>query len=751
MRPIKQWSLNDDSEAARDAHRYEVPIPSREFLLEAFEAAARPLAFEEVFEGLGLTDDRQKDGIGRRLRAMERDGQLICNRAGHYGLVDKMDLVRGRVQSHRDGYGFLTPETGGEDLFLSPRTMRSLMHGDKIIARLSRSADAGRREAKLVELIERSTTHVVGRYFRERTIGFVYPERRVLSQDLMIPPEYENGAEEGQMVVARLIPQSSPRARPVGEIVEVLGQHMAPGLEIDVAIRAHGIPSQWPEAVTDACEGLGAEVEEVAKEGRQDLRQMPLVTIDGADAKDFDDAVFCKKTPKGWRLVVAIADVSAYVEAGSALDAQAIVRGNSTYFPGHVVPMLPEVLSNGLCSINPHRDRLCMVCDMTINAQGEVTRSRFYEAVMHSQARLTYDEVAEAVVERTPAVREELGELCVHLDELYALYGALAGARNRRGCLDFDTRETQIVFGPDRKIDRIVPVSRNDAHRIIEECMISANVCAARFLERHKAGGLFRVHAQPNNEKVADLRTFLAPLGIKLGGGKEPKTADFARAGEMIAGRPEARMVNTALLRTLPQARYATNCDGHFGLALEHYAHFTSPIRRYPDLVVHRAIKKVLGAPGASRANSEAELTSIAEQCSTTERRSDDAGRDVLAWLKCEYMLEKVGEEFAGTVSGVAPFGVFVELDGVFVEGLVHVSGLGREYFHYDAVHHALRAEGGGTVFKVGTRVQVRVVRVDLDDRKIDFELMGGDRGDPGAKGSRKRKPSSGKKRSRRR
>lgn len=692
-------------------------------MLEWLEGLGRPVGEAEIFELLHLTDPPQHDGLARRLRAMERDGQLMRNRAGDYGLIDRMDLVRGTVQSHRDGYGFLVPDEGGEDLFLSPRTMRSLMHDDRIVVRLSRSREAGRPEAKLVELLERRTTQVVGRYFREKTIGFVYPERRVMSQDLLIPVEHENGACDGQMVVARLIEQPSPRARPIGEIIEILGQHMAPGLEIDVAIRAHGLSDGWPATVEDEIADLAPEVGEAEKTDRRDIRHLPLVTIDGADAKDFDDAVWCKPTPGGWRLLVAIADVSAYVKPGTALDAEAAIRGNSTYFPGHVVPMLPEVLSNGLCSLNPHRDRLCMVCDMNIDGEGEVRRATFYEAVMHSSARLTYDDVADAVVERDPQAREQLGEVLPHVEELHRLYGALAGARARRGCLEFESSETQIVFGPDRKIDRIRPVTRNDAHRMIEECMIAANVCAARFLARRKVPAMYRVHDQPTGEKVADLRKFLKPLGLRLGGGKQADSADFARLAKQLIGRDDARMVSTAMLRTLPQARYAPECDGHFGLALSHYTHFTSPIRRYPDLIVHRAIKHALNGKRGAWPPADTDLGAVADQCSASERRSDDASRDVVAWLKCEYMLDKVGEKFEGTVSGVAPFGIFVELDGAYVEGLVHVSGLGRDYFHYDPVHLTLSGERSGEVFRTGRRVSVLVARVDLDDRKVDFEL----------------------------
>lgn len=723
----RKWTLAADS-AARGDTRYENPIPSRNFIAEYLRERAQLLNSEDLAYELGLREAQATDGLDRRLRAMERDGQLLCNRAGEYGLVSKMDLVKGTVLGHRDGYGFLRPDDGGDDVFLSPRTMRGAFHRDRALVRVLHGRPGDRLEGKLVEILERNTTSVVGRFFRERGAAFVYPERREISHDVMIAPDSQGDAQDGQIVVARLLEQPQGRARPVGEVVEILGESMAPGMEIEVAIRAYDLPHVWPQAVLDELKDRAPNLEAGDADGRRDLRDLPLVTIDGPDAKDFDDAVFCRRTPKGWRLWVAIADVSTYVRPGTALDTQARNRGTSVYFPGRVVPMLPELLSNGLCSLNPQRDRLAMICEMLIDDAGTVSRSSFYEAVICSQARLTYDEVALAVVERDARTRRELGDISEHLDNLYTVYHAFAGARRKRGCIEFDSHETQIVFGAESKIERVVPTLRNDAHRIIEECMIAANVSAARFLERHKASGMFRVHAAPKSDKLTALREYLGPLGLRLGGGAEPEARHYAALSRRIGDRPDARALRTMLLRSLPQARYEAGNGGHFGLALSGYAHFTSPIRRYPDLVVHRAIKHALAAPKAAHWQLPAEaIGEMAAHCSENERRADEASRDVVAWLKCEYMLDKLGERFQGTISAVTTFGLFVELDDLLVEGLVHVSTLGRDYYHFDPVHQCLRGERSGTVYTLGQRMQVQVSRVNLEERKIDFVLQSPD------------------------
>lgn len=729
-RTNKRNAGDRDPHAEREAQKYENPIPSREFILDLLESHGAALNREQLAEALSLESEEHLEALRRRLRAMERDGQLIYSRRG-YAPVSKVDLVRGRVIGHPDGFGFLVPDGGGDDLFLSARQMRSLLHGDRALVHVVGIDRRGRREGAVVEVLERNTEQVVGRYFEEGGVGFVVSENKRVSQELVIPPDNRGPAQPGQIVVARIVEQPSKRARPVGAIVEVLGDHMGPGMEIDVAVRSYGLPNEWPEAVEHEASHFGREVPEAAKKGRVDLRHLPLVTIDGADARDFDDAVYAEPTPKGWKLLVAIADVSHYVEPGSALDQEARERGNSVYFPERVIPMLPEVLSNGLCSINPEVDRLCMVCEMQINRDGKLVRSRFFEGVMRSHARLIYDDVAAMLVGGDKALRERFGHVLPHLENLHDLFRVLRKMRRKRGAIDFDTTETRIVFGPDRKIEQIVPVQRNDAHMLIEECMILANVCAARFLERHKIPALYRVHEAPDEEKLTELREFLAEFGLTLRGGDKPEPRHFAEVLEKASSRPDRHLIQTVMLRSLKQAQYNPENAGHFGLAHEAYAHFTSPIRRYPDLLVHRAIRHILRS-SAILARSKAKgflydheaMVSHGEHCSMTDRRADEATRDAVNWLKCEFMTDKVGDDFDGTIAGVTSFGIFVELDGIYVEGLVHVTALGDDYFHFDPIGHRLSGERTATVYRLGDRVRVKVARVDLDERKIDFELL---------------------------
>jgi ribonuclease R len=753
-----------DPNAEREAQKYDNPIPSREFILDYLDANGASLNREELSAGLELETEENLEALRRRLRAMVRDGQLLCDRRGRYAPTRRLDLVRGRVVGHPDGFGFLVPDEGGGDLFLSARQMRSIMHGDRVLAHVVGVDRRGRREGAVVEVLERNTQQVVGRFFEEAGVFTVAPENKRLVHDVIIPPEGRNGAQDGQIVVADIVEQPSQRGLPVGRVVEVLGDHMAPGMEIDVAIRASGLPNTWPAAVQAEIAELGPEVPEAAKQDRTDLRNVALVTIDGADARDFDDAVYCEPTPKGWRLLVAIADVSHYVAPGSALDQEARERGTSVYFPERVIPMLPEVLSNGLCSINPKVDRLCMVCEMLVDKEGKVTRSSFMEGVMRSHARLTYDQVAAMLVDGDAGLRSEFDPVVPHLENLYDLFKVLRRRRAKRGAIDFETTETRIVFGADRKIERIVPVQRNDAHLIIEECMILANVCAAKYLARHRIPTLYRVHDRPEAEKITELREFLGEFGLQLRGGAEPEPRHFAELLKKAQDRPDRHLIQTVMLRSLKQAKYTPDNNGHFGLAHEAYAHFTSPIRRYPDLLVHRAIRYVLrsgkqkplvqrairrvlggGKPADFLYDHEA-MVMNGEHCSMTERRADEATRDAVSWLKCEFMMDKVGESFDGTIAAVTSFGIFVELDDIYVEGLVHVTALGEDYFHFDPVGHRMQGERTGRSYRLGDRVRVRVMRVDLDERKIDFELSGepqkggGQRGG-GGKSKAKAKP----------
>lgn len=712
-----------DPMAEREAAKYEFPVPSREAVTALLAQRAEPLSFDAIAAALGVEGERDREAFSRRLRAMERDGQLLKNRRKLYGLPQKMDLIRGRVIGHADGFGFLVPEDGGADLFLPPREMRLALHGDRVLARVTGMDTRGRRTGAVVDVLERAHKTVVGRYVVAERMGFVAPSDKRIAQDIAIPAGSETGAQDNQIVVAEIVQPPTYRTGPVGRVIEVLGDHMAPGMEIEVAIRAHEIPHKWPSAVLDEAGVFPAEVPAETFAGREDLRDVPLVTIDGEDARDFDDAVYCARQGRGWRLIVAIADVAHYVRPGSGLDREAYQRGNSVYFPQQVVPMLPEVLSNVLCSLNPHVDRLCMACEVDIGPRGEIKKYRFFEGVMRSAARLTYTKVARMLVERDTALRREYEALVPALENLYALYKVLHAARLRRGAVDFELPETRIVFDEHRKIQRVVPVIRNDAHRLIEECMLAANVSAAEWLKKHKAPVPYRIHEGPTAEKLAELREFLFELGLSLGGGDSPQAPHYAKLLAAVAQRPDVRLIQTVLLRSLSQALYSPDNIGHFALGFENYTHFTSPIRRYPDLLVHRAIKNVL-----QRRPQTISIEHAREQgdhCSMTERRADEATRQVIRWLKTEYMMDRIGEEFDGIISGVTGFGVFVELNEVFVDGLIHITALGNDYFHFDAAKHRLIGERTRTVYRLGDAIRVKVVRVDLDEARIDFEPAG--------------------------
>ncbi len=714
--------LYHDPHSVREAQKYADPIASRELILSYLGDCPGPRALEQIASDLEIHDSKRLDALRRRLHAMQRDGQLIRNRRGAYGVVDKMGLVRGRVVGHPDGFGFLVCEEGGADIFLSARQMRLALHGDRVLARVLGVDRKGRPEGTLVEVLERANKEVVGRYVKEGGLGFVVPDNKRIHQDILIPRGEGADARDGQIVTAAILTQPDDRRQPLGRIVEVLGEHMAPGMEVEIAIRAHHLPWEWPAELEQEIEGLAGEVKPGDKSGRVDLRALPLVTIDGEDARDFDDAVYCQRYDKGWRLWVAIADVSHYVRPGTALDEEARNRGTSVYFPDRVVPMLPEVLSNGLCSLNPGVDRLCLACELEVGPKGAVKAYRFVEAVMRSAARLSYSEVAAMVVNEDQAARAYRRKLVPHLDELYALYRALHKRRIQRGAIDFDTVETQFVFDDKGKISQIHALERNDAHRIIEECMIAANVAAASFLLRHRMPFLFRVHEPPGPEEIESVRAFLGELGVRLRGGKAPVAKDYAETLSSVAGREDEHLIQTVLLRSLKLAMYSPKNRGHFGLAFEAYTHFTSPIRRYPDLLAHRAIRHLLA--GRSRGEfpyERSHLEQLGEHCSTAERRADEATRDAIAWLKCEYMLDKIGDRYEGVISSVTPFGLFVELKEIYVEGLVHVTSLKDDYYHFDPMRHRLTGERSGVVYRLAQAVRVQLTRVDLDEKKIDL------------------------------
>ena len=710
----------------REQSKYDHPVPSREFLLDFLTEQAAPYTRDEVAEALGLEHPDALEGLRRRLIAMERDGQLVRNRRGGYVLVDQEELIRGRIIGHKDGYGWLAPDSRGDRIYLSPRDMRCVLHGDRAVARIVGLDQQGKPEGRLVDVLSRANKTVVGRYFSEAGVGFVVPQNRRLHLDIIIPAEARGEARDGQLVVAAIEQQPTRRLQPVGRIMQVLGEQIEPGSEVETAALTYGIPVDWSAEARQEAAALPDTVAEEDKAGRRDLRELPLVTIDGADAKDLDDAVFCEPKPSGWRLVVAIADVSHYVRPGSALDENALERGNSVYFPGQVVPMLPERLSNGLCSLNPRVDRLCMVCDMLISEDGSIRRSKFYRGVMRSHARLLYEQVARIAVDQDPELRQRYERLTPHLDDLYSVYRSLRGARERRGAIDFESTETQVLFGPDGAIEAVVPVQRNEAHKIIEECMLAANMATARHLRRHRIPALFRNHEGPDDDRLDNLRDFLSGIGLELGGGDDPQPREYANLMRKVAERPDREMVQTVMLRSLQQAVYHPDNLGHFGLAMAEYAHFTSPIRRYPDLLVHRAIGHVLdGQPAELFPLDNDKLQILGEHCSMTERRADEATRDVVMILKCRYMRDRVGETFDGVVTAVTGFGLFVELEEVHVDGLVHVTQLENDFFHFDPVRHELLGDRTGRAYRLTDRVRVRLDRVDPDERKIDLSMIG--------------------------
>jgi len=721
-----------DPYASREAMRYKTPIPSRELILDVLQQHKKPLTKQQLEKILNIKKPHQIEAFTKRLSAMQRDGQLICNRQGNYGPVNKMNLIHGRVIGHREGFGFVIPDDGSDDLFLPAQYMRALFDGDTVLVRPTNIDRKGRRECALVQVLACNTQQVVGRFRKiSHQLQYVIPENKKITHNILVSKDDDNQAKDGQIVTVLITIQPTYQQQPVGKIIEVLGEERAPGMEIDIAIRAHSLPEQFPKEVMHELKESKIFKELKPNKSypeRTDLRHLPLVTIDGEDAMDFDDAVYCEKKPnQEYRLIVAIADVSFYVKPDSPLDKEAYTRGNSVYFPGRVIPMLPELLSNGLCSLKPHIDRYCMVCDITLNQDAEMIKYKFYSAVMHSHARLTYNQVHNALNNKDNA-REILGGLYQPIEVFHELYTKLVKNRQKRGALDFETTETKVIFDENKKIKNIVPVVRNEAHKMIEEAMLLANVCAAQFLIKHKSPCLFRLHEGPTEEKLNDLRYFLKEFGLGLQGGAKPTSKNYADLLRSVSKRKDVGLINTVLLRSLKQAIYSPENIGHFGLAYDSYTHFTSPIRRYPDLTIHRQIKEVLNQqnklPKKIKADLEKKLYVIGEHCSYTERKADEATRDALTALKCEFMSSHVGESFKGLITGVTGFGLFVELSGIYIDGLIHITTLPSDYYYFDAAKHRLTGERMGLKFSLGDTVNVKVVRVDVEDKKIDLELL---------------------------
>ncbi|MBU2870345.1 ribonuclease R [Colwellia sp. E2M01] len=728
----------NDPHAKREAKKYEQPVASRELLLSIIEKCSPPPTFNSLIKTLKYDQEYQLIGVKRRLRAMENSGQIIFNKFKQYALPGKNSLLTGKVIGHRDGFGFFSPDDAsvtdknGKDFYISAFEMQRVFHGDIVQAMLVDRADRkGRKEVKILEVIEPRNAPIVGRIYVDAHMCKVIAEDSKIKQEVLITPEGRKGARHGQMVVVEIVERPTRRTQTIGKVVEVLGDHLAPGMEIEIALRAHDLPHQFSHTVQAEVAGIADEVEESSKLPRKDLRDLPLVTIDGEDARDFDDAVYCEpKKSGGWRLWVAIADVSYYVRNGTALDDEAISRGNSVYFPSQVIPMLPEKLSNGLCSLNPDVDRLCMVCEMTISAAGKLSGSQFYPAVMRSHARFTYTKVA-AILDGDEALAKEYEQVVPDLKNLEQMYHALTDARLKRGAIAFETQESIFLFNENKKIDSVVPLIRNDAHKIIEECMILANVATAKFIEKHEAPGLFRVHDKPSEDKYRNFITYLNELGLKLPAKEEPEPRDYGDILAKVAGRPDQELIQTMLLRSMRQAVYQSDNEGHFGLALPSYSHFTSPIRRYPDLVVHRVIKAILEKEAKNKANegfyeySLEEVIELGEHCSMTERRADEATRDVADWLKCEFMQDHVGDCFSGVISTVTNFGMFVRLQDLHIEGLVHITSLGKDFYQFDEVRLCLTGENSGKKYRVGDEIRVQVAAVNLDEKKIDLRLEG--------------------------
>jgi ribonuclease R len=724
-RPAPARGPVQDPFAAREAARYADPIPSREAILQLLGRGEGPMSAEILWQQLDLDTAERRDALGKRLAAMLRDGQLLQNRRGGYLPAARLDLIAGTVIANPDGFGFLRPDSGpGDDLFLPPLEMRKVLHGDRVMANVTGVDRRGRREGSIVEVLERRLNRLIGRFTLEAGISYVQPDDARIQRNVQIPADARLDARNGQLVVCEIVHAPDAYRPPIGRVLAVLGDKLTPSLVVEAAIHGHDLPHEFPPAVISEATAVPLQVTAADIAGRVDLRTLPLVTIDGEDAKDFDDAVWCEPNRNGFRLIVAIADVSHYVRPGAPLDDEAQKRATSVYFPGFVVPMLPETLSNGICSLNPKVDRLCFVCDMQIGFDGEVTKSKFYEAVMHSHARLTYTQVWQAVGENDADAIAKIGALLPQVQRLHQLYQVLAKARKARGAIEFESSEVRFVLGPQGEVVQAGMLQRNDAHKLIEECMIAANVEAARYLLKKKVPAPYRIHDKPPESKYADLLEFLKEFKLRMPAWANVEPRDFTALLVKIRERADAALLESVLLRTQSLAVYAPDNVGHFGLALDAYAHFTSPIRRYPDLLVHRAIKHALtGAKADAFAYSPNGMAALALQCSERERRADEAEREVDERYRAAWMEKHVGGQFDGIISGVTSFGLFVELDESKVNGLVHVTQLPHDYYHFDPIRKTLSGERVGRVFRLGDRVTVIVLKASLEERKIDFRL----------------------------
>ena len=714
----KKKNNKQDPYHEREARLYDQPVPSREFITETLRNADKPLSFPQLLKVLSIRSEDDKEGMRRRVKAMLRDGQLSDTKKGQLLPVDQASLVRGRVQGNKEGFGFLIPEEGGDDLFLSRFQMALVLPGDIVLARAF-SGRSGKSEGEIVEIVERNTSTCVARYWDDKGTHFLEPVDKAIAQDFMLHEDCEHDAKPGDYVLVEMVHQPSKRAPGVANIIRILGDEQTPGIEIQLAAHTYDLPFEWSDEVLKEAEAIPESVSDSEREGRNDYRASPFVTIDGIDAKDFDDAVYCKPCDDGgWMLYVAIADVAHYVKPGSALDKEAFERGNSVYFPTLVIPMLPERLSNGICSLKPKVDRLAMVAEMRINEQGEVLSSSLHEGVIHSHARITYREAMDALNDDTRS-----HAMINELEQLRDVYDVLLKKRQERGAIEFELPAPSFSFDDRGKISGVGVTHRCDTHRMIEESMLAANVSVAKWLEKNEPEVLYRVHEGPNPEKLVNVRSFLSSFGLSLKGGEEPEPKAYGEVLHEIADRPEAHLVQVVLLRSLKQAIYTPDNAGHFGLAYDTYSHFTSPIRRYPDLLIHRAIKSLLRQEPKHYPYDEATLLSHGEHCSQTERRADYATRDAMDRLQCEFMEKHVGEDFKARIADVTRFGVFIECDDNYVKGLVHVTVLGKDFFEFEPEQYRLVGRKSGKVYRLGDGITVRLARVSVEDRQMDFVL----------------------------
>ena len=722
----KSSSKNPAKRTSKKSNRKHKRL-STEIVLKYLSQRKEPANTKGIAETLGRTGKVGRDETFQILEQLRDEGKVSQLSKHRWAMPHAIHEHRGRVVGHVDGHGYVLTDKTKEKIYLRSNDMREVLHNDIVEIRVSGRDRRNKLYGQIIDIVERGNTSIVGRYYQENRLDFVVPDDQRIGQDIFVMPEHTAGAEQGQIVVVKIVKHPSKNYQPVGEIVEVLGDYLAPGMEIEIALRKHNLPYEWPAAVEQQVAGLAEEVnsKDIVDPKRKDIRHLPLVTIDGEDARDFDDAVYCEPLDNGRRrLIVAIADVSSYVVEDSALDKEAFERGNSVYFPNNVIPMLPEILSNGLCSLKPKVDRLCFVCDMEISVAGEIESYDFYQAVMHSHARLTYTQVA-ALIEGNTEKSEIATDLQPVIKDLYGLAQVLGKQRRLSGTIEFEIPEPVIIFDDQRKIERVVARSRNDAHRLIEECMLAANICASLILDDSNLIGIYRVHEAPDPDKITDVRVFLRQFKLLLGGGEEPQPQHFSEVLKNIDDPLVAKIAQTALLRSMKQARYSIENEGHFALNFDSYTHFTSPIRRYSDLLVHRQIRRVLDDFQAVDVDATAlAMENISEQTSMTERRDESATREVMQWLKCEFMSHKIGDNFWGTVSGVTDFGLFVELDEFYIDGLVHITSLGQDYYRFDAERRLLKGESSGRTYKIGQKLEVQIARVDIDQGRIDFSLI---------------------------